>query len=64
MATTFKRDDAKTCFHCGVNPPAFRLISLERFPNENGDLVPDTMAALFCESAHTHEARNCPLAYG
>ena len=50
MATTFTQDDARTCFHCSVNPPVFRVISLERFPNEIGDLVPDTMAGLFCES--------------
>jgi hypothetical protein len=50
MATTFTQDDARTCFHCSVNRPVFRVISLERFPNEIGDLVPDTLAGLFCES--------------
>ena len=50
MATTFTQDDAKPCFHCSVNAPVFRLISLEQFPDEKRDLVPDIMAGLFCES--------------
>ena len=58
MPTTFTRDDAKACFHCNLNPPVFRLISLERFPNENGDLVPDSMACLFCESCLRLEIEN------
>jgi len=49
MATTITRDDARTCFHCSLNPPVFRVISLEQFPNEIGDLVPDTLVGLFCE---------------
>jgi len=58
MATTFTRDDARTCFHCSVNPPAFRVISLEKFPNEIGQLVPETLAGLFCESCLRLEIEN------
>lgn len=50
MATTITPDDARTCFHCTVNPPVFRVISLEQFPDECGDLVPDTLVGLFYES--------------
>ena len=50
MTTTFNRDDAKTCFKCNRNPPAYRLISLERFLDNAGHLEPDCMAALFCEA--------------
>jgi hypothetical protein len=34
------------------------VISLERFPNEIGDFVPDTMAGLFCESCLRLELEN------
>jgi hypothetical protein len=64
MATTFTQDDARTCFHCSINPPAFRLISLERFPNEIGDLVPDTLAGLFCESCLRLEIENYYDSFG
>jgi hypothetical protein len=50
MSTTITRDDARTCFYCSVNPPVFRVISLERFPDDIGNLVPDTLVGLFCES--------------
>jgi hypothetical protein len=36
VAIKFKREDAKTCFRCQVNPPQFRLISLEKLPTEGG----------------------------
>lgn len=49
MATTISRDDAKACFRCDLNPPSFRLISLERYPNECRELQPDCNAGLFCE---------------
>ena len=58
MATTFTREDAKTCFHCGINPPSFRLISLEQFPNDARELEPDCMAGLFCESCLKLEIDN------
>jgi hypothetical protein len=64
MATTFTRDDARTCFHCSVNPPVFRVISLERFPNEIGDLVPDTLAGLFCEACLRLEVESYYDAFG
>jgi hypothetical protein len=50
MANTFTKEDARTCFGCDQNPPSFRLISLERFPNESRQLEPDCMAGLFCEA--------------
>jgi hypothetical protein len=50
MANTFSREDARTCFRCDSNPPSFRLISLERFPNESRDLEPDCMTGLFCKA--------------
>lgn len=50
MATKFKREDARTCFHCDSNPPSFRLISLEKTPTANGDLEPDCLVALICQS--------------
>jgi hypothetical protein len=34
------------------------VISLERFPNETGDLVPDTLAGLFCEDCLRLEIEN------
>jgi hypothetical protein len=49
MATTFSRDNARTCFRCDTHPPLFRLISLERYPNESRELEPDCNASLFCE---------------
>ena len=49
MATTFSTDEARTCFRCDLNPPSFRLISLERYPNESRELEPDCNAGLFCE---------------
>jgi hypothetical protein len=49
MANTFTKEDARTCFGCDRNSPSFRLISLERFPNEARQLEPDCMAGLFCE---------------
>ena len=49
MANTFTREDARTCFRCDLNPPLFRLILLERFPNELRELEPDCMTGLFCE---------------
>jgi hypothetical protein len=58
MATTFTHDDARTCFHCGLHPPSFRLISLERFPNESRELEPDSTAALFCEPCLKLEVDN------
>ncbi|MGC1300123.1 MAG: hypothetical protein WA869_34285 [Alloacidobacterium sp.] len=58
MATTFTTEDAKTCFHCGINPPSFRLISLEQFPNDARELEPDCMAGLFCESCLKLEIDN------
>ncbi len=50
MATTITLEDARTCFHSSVNTPVFRVISLEQFPDESGDLAPDTLVGLFCES--------------
>ena len=50
MANTFTKDDARTCFGCDQNPPSFRFISIERFPNESRQLEPDCTAALFCEA--------------
>lgn len=50
MANTFKKEDAKTCFGCDQEPPSFRLISLERFPNQSRQLEPDCIAGLFCEA--------------
>ncbi|MGD0941026.1 MAG: hypothetical protein ABR905_15065 [Terracidiphilus sp.] len=50
MANTFTREDAKTCFGCDQKPPSFRLISLERFPNQSRELEPDCMTGLFCET--------------
>jgi hypothetical protein len=50
MAITFSREDAKTCFRCDSNPPSFRLISLERYPNESRELEPDCTAGLICEA--------------
>ena len=50
MANTFTNEDAKTCFGCDQNPPSFRLIWLERFPNESRHLEPDCMTGLFCEA--------------
>ena len=38
MATTFNSDDAKACFRCNSQLPAFRLISLEHFPNASKQL--------------------------
>src|SRR6202007_3321554 len=49
MATSFNRDDVRRCFRCDRNPPSYRLVSLERFLNESGELEPDCMAALFCD---------------
>jgi hypothetical protein len=49
MAVTFNRDDVKRCFRCDRNVPCYRLVSLERFLNESGELEPDCMAALFCD---------------
>lgn len=50
MAIKFKREDAKACFRCQVNPPQFRLISLEKHPTEGGTLEPDCMVELLCPS--------------
>jgi len=47
MATTITLEDARTCFHCSINTPVFRVISLEQFPYESGDLAPDTLVGLF-----------------
>jgi hypothetical protein len=58
MANTFRRDDARTCFRCNSNPPSFRLISLERFPNESRELEPDCMTGLFCEACLQLEIQN------
>ena len=55
MVNTFNRDDSKACFRCDSQPPTFRLISLERFPNESKELEPDCMAALFCDSCLKRE---------
>jgi hypothetical protein len=57
MANTFSRDDARTCFRCACDPPSFRLISLERFPNESRDLEPDCMTGLFCRACLQEEIR-------
>jgi hypothetical protein len=48
VAIKFKREDAKTCFRCQVNPPQFRLISLEKLPTEDGALEPDCLIELLC----------------
>ena len=58
MATTFTTEDAQTCFHCGINPPSFRLISLEQFQNDASELESDCMAGLFCESCLRLEIDN------
>lgn len=50
MANTFTREDARTCFGCDQELPSFRLISLERFPNQSRELEPDCMTGLFCEA--------------
>jgi hypothetical protein len=50
VAIKFKREDAKTCFRCQVNPPQFRLISLEKVPTEGGTLEPDCLVELLCPS--------------
>jgi len=50
MSITFNREDAKSCFRRHSVPPSFRLISLERFPNESRVFEPDCMAGLFCEA--------------
>jgi hypothetical protein len=50
MANTFTREDAGTCFACDQELPSFRLISLERFPNQSRDLEPDCLTGLFCEA--------------
>ena len=50
MATIINREDSKTCFNCDSKPPLFRLISLEKFLTENGNLEPDCLVGLFCES--------------
>ena len=55
MPITFSREDAKTCFGCHSNAPSFRLISLERFPNESRQFEPDCMAALFCDACLKEE---------
>lgn len=48
MAIKFKLEDAKTCFRCQVNPPQFRLISLEKLPTEGGTLEPECLVELLC----------------
>jgi len=48
VANTFTREDSRTCFRCDQDPPSFRLILLERFPNESRELEPDCMTGLFC----------------
>ena len=48
MAIKFKREDAKTCFRCQVNPPQFRLILLEKLPTEGGALEPECLVELLC----------------
>jgi hypothetical protein len=58
MATTICRDDARTCFRCDSNPPSFRLISLERFPNESRELEPDCTAGLVCEECLRNAINN------
>lgn len=50
MANTITEEDARTCFGCDQNPPLFRLVSLERFPNESQQLEPDCMVGLFCKA--------------
>ena len=57
MANTFTREDARTCFRCNQHPPSFRLISLERFPNEFREFEPDCMTGLFCEECLKIEIR-------
>jgi hypothetical protein len=63
MATTFTREDAQTCFRCDINPPSFRLISLERVPSDDG-LIPECMVTLLCQDClrfeldDFHEALN------
>jgi hypothetical protein len=48
VAIKFKRQDAKICFRCQVNPPQFRLISLEKLPTEGGTLEPECLVELLC----------------
>lgn len=48
MAIKFKREDARVCFRCQVNPPQFRLISLEKLPTAGGTLEPDCLVELLC----------------
>lgn len=49
-ANTFTRENTRTCFGCDQKPPSFRLISLERFPNQSQELEPDCVTGLFCEA--------------
>jgi hypothetical protein len=48
VAIKFKREDARICFRCQVNPPQYRLISLETLPTEGGPLEPDCLVELLC----------------
>jgi len=48
VAIKIKREDAETCFLCQINPPQFRLISLEKLPTEGGTLEPECLVELLC----------------
>lgn len=50
VTTKYAQEDARTCFRCDVNPPSFRLISLEKTPTEDDDLEPDCVVSLICQS--------------
>jgi len=50
MTVKFKQDDAGTCFRCYSNPPSFRLISLEKFPTDAGQLESDSLVGLLCDA--------------
>jgi len=46
----FNREDSRTCFRCDSNPPSFRIISIEKTPTDDGNLEPDCLVALICQS--------------
>jgi len=48
VAIKIKREDAKTCFRCQLNPPQFRLISLKKLPTEGGTLESECLVELLC----------------
>ena len=63
MTIVITKDEARTCFGCDENPPSFRLISLERFPNESRHLELDCMAGLFCDVCLRREIDNYLAAF-